>query len=112
MFEMLTAVLTLAVQDGDAAAADAPVEAAASTADAAVAAADSVLIGGGTAFALFVAAIVFSFVIGAVIAKSMRVTEWGFRFGVCLAALSLGALPFGIRLLNGQSVGSGIRLGI
>ncbi|MCA9083602.1 MAG: protein translocase subunit SecD [Planctomycetaceae bacterium] len=64
------------------------------------------------AFGIFVVGILGSFILGAIIAKSMRLTEWGFRFGVCLAALAIGVMPFAVRLINGQTLGQGLRLGI
>jgi SecD/SecF fusion protein len=98
MFDMFTGVLTLAVQDGAEAAA-AP-------------AADAANIGGGTAFAIFVTGLIGAFILGAFLAKAMKVTDWGFRFGICLAALAIGVMPFMVRALNGETLGEGIRLGI
>ena len=96
MFDMFTGVLTLAVQEGEAAAT----------------ATDAANIGGGTAFAIFVTGLIGAFILGAFLAKAMKVTDWGFRFGVCLAALAIGVMPFMVRALNGETLGQGIRLGI
>lgn len=110
MLETLTAVLTLVVQDGDAA-----VEAVAENADAAAngaaAVADAAAVGGGTAFAIFVIGLIGSFVLGAFLAKSLKMTDWALRFGVCLAALAIGVMPFLVRMANGESLGEGLRLG-
>ncbi|MEO2014816.1 MAG: protein translocase subunit SecD, partial [Fuerstiella sp.] len=96
MFEMLTGVLTLAVQDGEAAAP----------------AVETANIGGATAFGIFVAGLIGAFILGAFLAKAMKVTDWGMRFGVCLAALAMGVMPFMVRYINGEDFGEGIRLGI
>ena len=104
MFDMFTGVLTLAVQEGEAAAEGA--------AEAAAPAAEAANIGGGTAFAIFVTGLIGAFILGAFLAKAMKVTDWGFRFGVCLAALAIGVMPFMVRALNGETLGEGIRLGI
>ncbi|MDG2129799.1 MAG: protein translocase subunit SecD [Fuerstiella sp.] len=104
MFDMFTGVLTLAVQEGEAAAEGA--------AEAAAPAAEAANIGGGTAFAIFVTGLIGAFILGAFLAKAMKVTDWGFRFGVCLAALAIGVMPFMVRALNGETLGQGIRLGI
>ncbi len=101
MFDMFTGVLTLAVQEGEAA-----------SADATAVAAETANIGGGTAFAIFVTGLIGAFILGAFLAKAMKVTDWGFRFGVCLAALAIGVMPFMVRALNGETLGEGIRLGI
>ncbi|MEQ9406285.1 MAG: protein translocase subunit SecD [Fuerstiella sp.] len=107
MFEMLTAVMTLAVQDETVAeATDVVVE------QAEVVAENAANVGGGGAFAIFVAGLIGSFVLGAFLAKSMRMTEWSLRFGVCLAALAIGVMPFAVRMINGESLGQGLRLGI
>ncbi|HIE97601.1 MAG TPA: protein translocase subunit SecD [Fuerstia sp.] len=100
MFEMLTGVLTLAVQDG--AAAETVAETVAETAN----------IGGETIFGIFVAGLVGAFILGAYLAKVMKVTDWGTRFGVCLAALAIGVMPFMVRAINGENSLEGIRLGI
>ena len=104
MFDMLTGVLTLAVQDGAAASPAAS--------PAAAPAVEAANIGGGTAFGIFVAGIVGAFILGAFLAKAMKVTDWGIRFGVCLAALAMGVMPFMVRAINGETLGEGIRLGI
>ncbi len=104
MFDMFTGVLTLAVQEGEAAAEGA--------AEAAAPVAEAANIGGGTAFAIFVTGLIGAFILGAFLAKAMKVTDWGFRFGVCLAALAIGVMPFMVRALNGETLGQGIRLGI
>lgn len=111
---MLTAIRTLAVQSGDvvAEAADAAVENADAVAEKVDAVADAATIGGGSAFAIFVGGLVGAFVLGAVIARALKVTDWSIRIGVCLAALAFGVMPFLIRMGNGESIGSGLRLGI
>ncbi|MEO2015302.1 MAG: protein translocase subunit SecD, partial [Fuerstiella sp.] len=100
MFEMLTGVLTLAVQDGAAAA------------GAETAIIETVLIDGPKAFGIFVAGLIGAFVLGAFLAKAMKVTDWGMRFGVCLAALAMGVMPFMVRAINGETPGEGMRFGI
>ncbi len=114
MLNMLTGVLTLAIQDGGVAAgaAETAAEASAQAAELVPAVAESANIGGGTAFAIFVFGLIGSFVLGAFLAKAMKLTDWGFRFGVCLAALAIGLLPFLVRMMNGETLGEGIRLGI
>ena len=104
MFDMFTGVLTLAVQEGEAAAEGA--------AEAAAPVAEAANIGGGTAFAIFVTGLIGAFILGAFLAKAMKVTDWGFRFGVCLAALAIGVMPFMVRAINGETWDEGIRLGI
>lgn len=113
MFDMLTAIRTLAVQSSEvvAEAADVVAENAEGVADAADATADAA-VGGGATFAIFVAGLVGAFVLGAFLARAMKASDWAIRFGVCLAALAFGAMPFLIRMVNGESVGSGLRLGI
>ncbi len=114
MLNMLTGVLMLAIQDGgvSAGAVDTVAEAAEKAAEVLPAAAESATIGGSVAFAIFVFGLIGAFVLGAFIAKSMKLTEWGFRFGVCLAAVAIGLLPFLVRMINGETLGEGIRLGI
>lgn len=116
MFDMLTGVLTLAVQDevtaAAADAADAATEVTAKLVETAPAAAESALLGGGAIFAIFVGGLILAFVLGALIAKAIKMTDWGLRIGVCLAALAIGVMPFVVRMANGQSLGDGIRLGI
>lgn len=120
MFDMLTGALTLAVQESGAPEAldlakDVTaklVEKAPEAAEAVPVAADTALLGGGAIFAIFVGGLVLAFVLGAFLAKAMKITDWGLRFGVCLAALAIGVMPFLVRSLNGQSLGDGIRLGI
>lgn len=114
MFEILSGVLTLAIQEGGELSSSATevINEALPEATDAVPAASGALISGGAAFGLFVCGLIAAFVVGAFIAKSMKVTEWGFRFGVCLAALAIGVMPFMVRMINGESLGDGIRLGI
>ncbi len=114
MLNMLTGILTLAIQDGGVAAgAVEPVaEAAEKVVEVLPVVTDGATIGGGTAFAIFVFGLIGAFVLGAFIAKSIKLTEWGFRFGVCLAALAIGLMPFLVRMINGETLGEGIRLGI
>jgi len=69
-------------------------------------------VSGGMAFGIFVFGLILAFVAGAFVAKAMKMTDWGFRFGVCFAALAIGVMPFLVRALNGESIGDGIRLGI
>lgn len=115
MFDMLNGVRMLALQDDSAvsetpkAAADAAAEVGAKVAEVA---ADAAFLGGGTVAILVLAALVGAFVVGAILAKNMRMPEWGARFGVCLAALAIGIMPFIIRSVNGESLGDGMRLGI
>lgn len=113
MFEILSGVLTLAIQEGElsSSAKEVLTKALPETPEA-VPAASGALISGGAAFGIFVCGLIAAFVVGAFIAKSMKVTEWGFRFGVCLAALAIGVMPFLVRMVNGESLGDGIRLGI
>ncbi|MEZ6123090.1 MAG: hypothetical protein R3C49_07955 [Planctomycetaceae bacterium] len=84
MFDMFSGVLTLAFQEG------AAVEKAAEVTQAVQEAAQSSHLSGGIVVAIYVAGIILSFVLGAALAKSMKVTEWGFRFGVCFAAFCTG----------------------
>ena len=114
MFETFTGALTIAVQAGGEAAAEATDAVAETQAvvEEAAATAASTGVSGGTVFMLFVAGLIGSFVLGAVLAKAMKVTEWGMRFGVCFAALSIGVMPFLVRSMNGETLGEGIRLGI
>lgn len=119
MFDMLTGALTLAVQDeapeAMGLAKEATAELVKTVPDAAAAvpaAADAAMLGGGSIFAIFVGGLVLAFVLGAFLAKAMKVTDWGVRFGVCLAALAIGLMPFLVRAMNGQGLGDGIRLGI
>lgn len=112
MFEILTGVLTLAVQDGSI---EPTVEAVKDTVEKAtetLAPASDAALSGGLIFGIFVAGLIAAFVAGAFIAKAMKMTDWGFRFGVCLAALAIGVMPFLVRAINGESIGDGIRLGI
>ncbi|MCP4857202.1 MAG: protein translocase subunit SecD [Fuerstiella sp.] len=103
MFEMLTGVLTLAVQDG---------AAASPAVKTAVPAVEAANVSGGMAFGIFVTGLLGAFILGAFLAKAMKVTDWGLRFGVCLAALAMGVMPFMVRAMNGETLGEGIRLGI
>lgn len=114
MFEMLTAVRAFAVQTGEvvAEAGDAAVENAESVTEAVDLAADAATVGGGATFAIFVAGLVGAFVLGAFLARTMKMTDWALRFGVCLAALAFGTMPFLVRAINGEAIGSGLRLGI
>ena len=100
MFDMLAGALTLAVQDEITKGDLPPVTV------------DSALLGGGWIFAIFVGGLILAFVLGALIAKAIKMTDWGLRIGVCLAALAIGVMPFIVRMANGQSLGDGIRLGI
>lgn len=111
MFEILTGVLTLAVQDGSVAESPA-VEIVEKASDPAAIEATEAAISGGMAFGIFVFGLILAFVAGAFVAKAMKMTDWGFRFGVCFAALAIGVMPFLVRALNGESIGDGIRLGI
>ncbi|MEZ6129667.1 MAG: protein translocase subunit SecD [Planctomycetaceae bacterium] len=110
MFEMLCAVITLAVQDTDITPEAA--EAVGNAAEAAAPVAEEATLSGGMIFGIFIAGIVLAFVLGAFLAKSMKVSQWGLRFGVCLAALAIGVMPFVVRMINGETLGEGIRLGI
>ena len=49
---------------------------------------------------------------GYFLASAMKMTEWTMRFVICLAALMLGIMPFAARLVSGEGIGSGFRLGI
>ena len=109
MFDMLSGVLSLAVQDEVTAAA---AEVAAKVAETAPVAGQSALLGGGAIFAIFVGGLILAFVLGVVIAKAIKMNDWGLRIGVCLAALAIGVMPFIVRMANGQTLGDGIRLGI
>lgn len=117
MFEMFTGITTLAVQAGEVAAeatdaiANTP-EGGSGAVPAVAAAADGAVLSGGMIAGLFLLGLVLSFILGAALAKAMKVTEWGFRFGVCFAALSIGVMPFIVRMVNGETLGEGIRLGI
>ena len=114
MFDMLTGVMTFAFQAGDVADAAAEVaeEAKVAAAKALPAAAEAANLGVGATFAIFVTGLILSFILGAFLAKAMRVTDWGFRFGVCIAALAIGVMPFVVRMINGETLGQGIHLGI
>ena len=115
MFDMLNGVRMLALQDDSAvsetpkAAADVAAEASSKVAEVA---ADAAFLGGGTVAILVLVALVGAFVIGAFLAKSLRMPEWGARLGICLAALVIGIMPFIVRSINGESLGDGMRLGI
>ncbi|MCR9200090.1 MAG: protein translocase subunit SecD [Planctomycetaceae bacterium] len=111
MFEILTGVLTLAVQDGSITESPA-VEIIEKASDPVAIEATGAAISGGMAFGIFVFGLILAFVAGAFVAKAMKMTDWGFRFGVCFAALAIGVMPFLVRALNGESIGDGIRLGI
>ncbi|MEP3481595.1 MAG: hypothetical protein ABJZ55_20300, partial [Fuerstiella sp.] len=115
MFDMLNGVRMLALQDDSAvsetqkAAADVAAEASSKVAEVA---ADAAFLGGGTVAILVLIALVGAFVVGAFLAKSLRMPEWGARLGICLAALAIGIMPFIVRGINGESLGDGMRLGI
>ena len=122
MFELLIGVLLFAVQAGDAPAeavgdaADVATDVAAETTEAVTdetteateetgepaAAANAVSSGIGSL--VYVLALIGAFVLGAFLARSMKVPDWGLRFGVCFAALVVGLLPFLIRMSNGDSL--------
>lgn len=110
MFEILTGVLTLAVQDGSVESPAVEIIQEASKPELIEAAGNT--ISGGMAFGIFVFGLILAFVAGAFLAKAMKMTDWGFRFGVCLAALAIGVMPFLVRAINGETLGEGIRLGI
>lgn len=59
-----------------------------------------------------IALVVLPFVFGQLIANALKVRDWGLRFGVCLFALVMGVVPFGVTLLSGRPVDEIIRLGI
>ena len=115
MFDMLNGVRMLALQD-DSVVSETPTAAVKAAAEVgskvAEVSADTGLLGGGTVALLVLAALVGAFVVGAMLAKSLRMPEWGARFGICLAALAIGVMPFIVRSINGQSLGDGMRLGI
>lgn len=114
MFEMLTAITMLAVQQGGemtAEAAEAAVEQTETVQTVTTAAAESGL-SGGVVFGIFLLGFIGAFVLGAVIARALKVTDWSLRIGVCLLALAIGIMPFLIRMANGESLGSGLKLGI
>jgi len=112
MFEILSGVLTLAIQEGDLSSAAAELANEVPVPAEAPEAVSTALLGGGTIFGIFVCGLIAAFVLGAFVAKAMKVTDWGFRFGVCFAALAIGVMPFMVRMINGESLGDGIRLGI
>lgn len=68
--------------------------------------------GGGLEAFLTFAFLIGAFVLGIFIANSMKVPDWGPRFGICFVALCLGLLPFVNRMMHGRSLGDGIRYGI
>lgn len=113
MFEMLTAVTMLAVQNSEVAAeaTEAVAEQAETVQNVTAAAAESGL-SGGVVFGMFLLGLIGAFVLGTLIAKALKVTDWSLRIGVCLVAIVIGVMPFVIRMANGESLGSGLKLGI
>ena len=112
MFEILSGVLTLAIQGGEISPAAGGIAPEVDVPPVPVEVVSDALLSGGTIFGIFVCGLIAAFVLGAFLAKSMKMTDWGFRFGVCFAALAIGLMPFLVRMVNGQSLGDGIRLGI
>ncbi|MEZ6060941.1 MAG: protein translocase subunit SecD [Planctomycetaceae bacterium] len=117
MFDVFHRVLTLALQDADAAATVA--EAAKEGADAAgTAAGDAAQAAGASglsvALGLLVVLLVLigPFVIGAWLAKLLNVRELGTRMGVTLLALTIGLMPFVVQARRGEPMSEVVRLGI
>ena len=104
MIETLTALPVLAFQD--------VVNKATENAEVVEQANDAAGAGGFLGWLMFI--LVLAVVIGGgyFLANALKMTEWTMRFVICLAALMLGVMPFVTRLVSGEGVGSGFRLGI
>lgn len=58
------------------------------------------------------AVVILPFVFGQMLANSLKVKDWGMRFGISLFALVLGLAPFVAALIGGKPMNEVIRLGI
>ncbi len=117
MFNPWNRVFTLAVQASDAAAeqSDAATDAAADAVDtAAETAAATGSDGLAVALLLLKVAVILilPLVLGVMIAKALRLKDYGGRIGACLLALSVGIAPLAVNLLNDVPLDQMLRLGI